>query len=66
MGRESGFIALHAALASGDVNILLLPEMSFDVDDITNYILKRFQKTDHCLILVSEGAGQDLCVPQGN
>ncbi|KAI8847200.1 phosphofructokinase domain-containing protein [Chytridium lagenaria] len=34
MGRESGFIALNAALASGDVNLLLLPEMTFDMDCI--------------------------------
>lgn len=34
MGRESGFIALHASTASGDVNLLLLPEMEFNMDEI--------------------------------
>ncbi|KAJ3222095.1 hypothetical protein HK099_002710 [Clydaea vesicula] len=61
MGRLSGFIALSAALASGDVNLLLLPEMKFTMDDVTNYLIQRFKKRSHCLILVSEGAGQDLC-----
>jgi 6-phosphofructokinase 1 len=34
MGRESGFIALHASLASGDVNMVLLPEMDFDFESV--------------------------------
>ncbi len=37
MGRESGFISLHAATASGDVNLLLLPEMNFTMDEIMSY-----------------------------
>lgn len=32
MGRDSGFIALEAAIASGDVNLCLIPEAPFDVD----------------------------------
>ena len=40
MGRESGFIALNAALASGDVNLLLIPEMKFSFDEILKYALK--------------------------
>jgi 6-phosphofructokinase 1 len=27
MGRDSGFIALHASIASGDANLVLLPEV---------------------------------------
>ncbi|KAJ3207111.1 hypothetical protein HDU67_007678 [Dinochytrium kinnereticum] len=65
MGRESGFIALHAALASGDVNILLLPEMTFTMDSVVKTILDRFKTRSHCVIVVSEGAGQDLCAPPG-
>ena len=28
MGREAGYIAAHASLASGDVDLVLLPEVS--------------------------------------
>jgi 6-phosphofructokinase 1 len=63
MGRESGFIALHAAIASGDVNLLLIPEIHFTLDGIINYLANRFKDRNHCLIVVSEGAGQDLCSP---
>ena len=28
MGRHSGFISLHASIASGDANVVLLPEVS--------------------------------------
>ncbi|KAJ3117654.1 hypothetical protein HDU96_006084 [Phlyctochytrium bullatum] len=74
MGRESGFIALHASLASGDVNILLLPEMTFNMEDISKLahqdffsstVLDRFKYRSHCVIVVSEGAGQELCAPPG-
>ncbi|KAJ1539953.1 hypothetical protein HK405_012234, partial [Cladochytrium tenue] len=39
MGRESGFISLHAALASGDANILLLPEVPFSMDRILKLVV---------------------------
>lgn len=29
MGRQSGFIAMHASLASGQVDVCLIPEVSF-------------------------------------
>ncbi|KXS09198.1 pyrophosphate-dependent phosphofructokinase [Gonapodya prolifera JEL478] len=74
MGRDSGFIALHASLGSGDVNLLLLPEMNFTMEQIVDYCVKRFTEPvrgmsntvrDHVLIVVAEGAGQNLCTPSG-
>ena len=32
MGRDSGFIVAHAALASRDVNFALIPEIAFQLD----------------------------------
>lgn len=29
MGRQSGFIAMHASLASGQVDVCLIPEVEF-------------------------------------
>jgi 6-phosphofructokinase 1 len=30
MGRQSGFVTCHAALASGEADICLIPEAKFD------------------------------------
>ena len=60
MGRESGAIALHASLASGDVNVVLLPEIMFTVKGLVDYLVDRFKIRDHCLIVCAEGAGQQL------
>lgn len=58
-GRESGAIALHASLANGDVNVLLVPEIKCSVDDIVEYLIDRFKTRDHALIVCAEGAFQD-------
>ena len=60
MGRESGAIALHASLASGDVNVVLVPEVKFTMEALISYLKRRFETRDHCLIVCAEGAGQDL------
>ena len=63
MGRLSGHIAAGAALAQGDVNFVLIPEVPFDMDGergFLNALDKRLHKSGHCLILVAEGAGQDI------
>ena len=38
MGRESGFIAAHTTLASGDVNYVLIPEVPFDLEGETAFL----------------------------
>lgn len=60
MGRHSGFIAAHATLASGNVNICLIPEVPFDLNSLFERIKKRFSKKDHLVIVVAEGVGQDM------
>ena len=42
MGRHAGWIALHAGLAGG-ANVILLPEREFDVEQVADYVEKRFQ-----------------------
>jgi 6-phosphofructokinase 1 len=32
MGRSSGFIAVHATLASGDVDLCLVPEVAIELE----------------------------------
>jgi 6-phosphofructokinase 1 len=63
MGRLSGHIATGAALAQGDVNFVLIPEVSFDLDGEQGFLKAleyRLKKSGHCVILVAEGAGQEL------
>ncbi|MCK5850783.1 MAG: ATP-dependent 6-phosphofructokinase [Kiritimatiellae bacterium] len=66
MGRESGFVAAHATLASSDVNLVLLPEISFSMEKVFSYLLERFEKKSHSVIVVAEGAGQDLMHTEGS
>ncbi|MFA5623494.1 MAG: ATP-dependent 6-phosphofructokinase [Bradymonadales bacterium] len=63
MGRESGFIAAHTALASNDVNYVLIPEVPFDIEGENGLwinLKKRLERRKHAVILVAEGAGQEL------
>lgn len=62
MGRHSGFIAASATLASREVNLVLVPELDFDLDGeqgVINFIRKRLQTRGHAVIVVAEGAGQN-------
>lgn len=68
MGRDSGFIAAHTALAMSDVNFCLIPENPFDLEGengFLNHLRKRILDREHAVILVAEGAGQDLMAESG-
>jgi 6-phosphofructokinase 1 len=63
MGRQSGHIAVGAALAEGDVNFVLIPEVPFEMNGENGFLKaleKRLKSSGHCVILVAEGAGQEL------
>jgi 6-phosphofructokinase 1 len=63
MGRLSGYITATAALAQGDANFVLIPEVPFDLDGENGFLKsleKRMQASGHAVILVAEGAGQEL------
>jgi 6-phosphofructokinase 1 len=63
MGRDSGFIAALATLASQEVNFCLIPELPFDLEGPHGFLeaLKaRILNRGHAVIAVAEGAGQDL------
>lgn len=64
MGRDSGFIAAYAALANPVVNFCLIPESPFAVDGENGLLAaleRRFASgKSHAVIVVAEGAGQDL------
>ena len=62
MGRESGFIAAHTALASHEVNFVLIPEVPFNLEGYNGffrYLEERITSRHHAVIVVAEGAMQD-------
>jgi len=63
MGRESGWIAASAALANSNVNFCLVPEVPFDLHGPNGFLTQlsnRLKKKDHAVVVVAEGAGQNL------
>ena len=63
MGRHSGFIAATAALAQQDVNFVLIPEVDIDLKGPGGFLAvleKRIESRSHAVIVVAEGAGQNL------
>lgn len=63
MGRESGFIATAAAIASHEANFCLIPEVPFEMDGPNGFLAHleaRLKRRGHAVIVVAEGAGQDL------
>jgi 6-phosphofructokinase 1 len=64
MGRHSGFIACQAAIASTDVDAVLIPEVPIHLEGehgLMRYVERRLEKHSHAVIVVAEGAGQELC-----
>ena len=56
MGRNAGWIALHAGTASG-ADIILIPEIPYNIKAVCKYILKRSQHGKRfSIVVVSEGA----------
>ncbi|MBW2057577.1 MAG: ATP-dependent 6-phosphofructokinase [Deltaproteobacteria bacterium] len=65
MGRESGFIAAYAALAYNDVNFCLIPEARFTLEAFLEALRQRLERRSHAVVVVAEGAGQDLMEKTG-
>jgi len=55
MGRNAGWIALHAGLAGG-ANVILIPEHPFDIGEVCDYVQQRFQTRYAPIVVVAEGA----------
>jgi len=62
MGRESGYIAACTALASHDVNFVLIPEVPFNLEGYNGFLHhleERLKKSNHAVVVVAEGAMQE-------
>ncbi len=56
MGREAGFIALHSGVA-GSADVILLPEIPYDINKVCEKILARDAVGRHfSIVVVAEGA----------
>jgi 6-phosphofructokinase 1 len=63
MGRDAGFIAAAATLASDDVNVCLVPEVPFALDGeggLLAALERRLRARGHAVIVVAEGCGASL------
>jgi len=60
MGRDSGFIAAYSVLVNSHVNFCLVPEVPFTLDGFLGALKQRLEKRAHAVIVVAEGAGQNL------
>ena len=66
MGRHAGFIAANATLARPDVNLCLVPEVPFTLDGeggLLDVLAERLTRRRHAVVVVAEGAGQELLPP---
>lgn len=62
MGRHSGFLACQAALASTEVDLVLIPEVPVDFSEdagVYRYVAQVLDRKGHAVIVVAEGAAQD-------
>jgi len=56
MGRHAGWIALEAGIAGG-ADVILIPELPIDLDEVCNIIKKRHERgKTFSIVVVSEGA----------
>lgn len=68
MGRQSGFISMYATLASGDVDVCLIPEVDFDVhgeNGVIEHVKDLLDEQGHCVLVIAEGAGQEFVKVSG-
>jgi len=63
MGRHSGFLACHAALASTEADLVLIPEVPIALDGprgVYACIDRVLARKGHAVVVVAEGAAQEL------
>ncbi|MDR1233976.1 MAG: ATP-dependent 6-phosphofructokinase [Holosporales bacterium] len=59
MGRDAGFIAMYAGIASG-ADIILVPEFKYNFSKVVSKVQEVYRSgKDHCIILVAEAVESD-------
>jgi 6-phosphofructokinase 1 len=63
MGRSAGFLAAYAALGSGDVDLVLIPEVPIVLEGpegILPFLRQRVKEQKFAVVVVAEGAGEEI------
>jgi len=60
MGRDAGFVAMHAALASTLVDLVMIPEVKVRLEDVLEHVEATLARKGFVVVAVAEGAGQEL------
>jgi 6-phosphofructokinase 1 len=63
MGRHSGFVACQAALASTDVDLVLIPEIPAALEGergVLRHLTRVLDRKGHAVVVAAEGAAQEL------
>jgi phosphofructokinase-like protein len=55
MGREAGWVALHAGLAGG-ADLVLIPERPFEVAEVVDHVRRACRDRRGCVVVIAEGA----------
>jgi 6-phosphofructokinase 1 len=69
MGRHSGFIACYAALANHQADFVLIPEVPFSLygpQGLLPSLHQRVREQGSAVVVVAEGAGQDVLEDSGS
>ncbi|CAK9059231.1 ATP-dependent 6-phosphofructokinase 5, partial [Durusdinium trenchii] len=59
MGRDSGFVAMHAATAADVVDLCMIPEVKVEMKDVLAHVDRTLAQKGYMVIAVAEGAGQE-------
>eukprot|EP00854_Cymbomonas_tetramitiformis_P014507 gene14507-17148_t len=68
MGRSSGFIAMAASSCSSEADLVLIPELDFELfgrKGAMTHLSKVMAKKGHAVVVVAEGAGQNFLGSSG-
>jgi len=63
MGRSAGYIAAFSSLGSGDVDLVLVPEVPTVLEGPNGclpHLRRRVQEQGYAVVVVAEGAGEDI------
>lgn len=69
MGRHSGFVACQAALASADVDLVLIPEIAAHLEGergVLGNLDRVLAKKGNAVVVVAEGAAQELMADEAS
>ncbi len=69
MGRHSGFLACQAALASTEVDLVLIPEVPVSFGEhspVFAHLARVLDRKGHAVVVVAEGAAQEQIADSGS